>query len=253
VRLGEPTFRADVVDSTMAWARAAVERGEALPGALFVAGAQRAGRGRHGRGWASPAGKGLYVTLVVDRRLAAPAVTLAAALATAEAAERACGLAARLKWPNDLLAAGRKWGGVLAELSAGPSGEAVLLGIGVNVGQETADLQGLEGRATSLRLETGVALTPEALLGELLPRLEERLHDFARGGFPQIAAAYLERAAFRPGDALLVEGPGGSTRTVTFRGLDSEGRLLVAEEARPIASGTVFRVRGVARPEGSHA
>ena len=115
MRLGQPVFRRDSVDSTMAWARSAVAAGAAAPGAVFVAGGQSAGRGRHGRAWISPPGRGLYMTTVLPATLGSPCVTLAAALGVAEAAEARWGIGAGVKWPNDLVVAGRKWGGVLAE------------------------------------------------------------------------------------------------------------------------------------------
>ncbi len=228
----------------MAWARDEVERGRAAPGAAFVADAQTAGRGRHGRSWSSPAGKGLYLTVVLPESLAAPSVTLAAALAVAEAVEAVSGVSPRLKWPNDLLLGERKLGGVLGEVVPGGNGAAVLLGIGINVGQDERDFgPDLAAHATSLRLAGGSCREPSAVLPAVLERLEDRLAEFERHGFGALAARYLERAAFAPGDRLEIEREGQPGWTATFRGLDPEGRLVVDESPQPLASGTVLRVR----------
>src|SRR6185295_3291249 len=94
-----------------------------------------AGRGREGRSWVSAADAGLYVTyhLSPQRSANAPLLTIAGALAVADALLSTCGLRVDLKWPNDLLFEGRKLSGVLAE--ARPSGRRVdvFLGIGVNL------------------------------------------------------------------------------------------------------------------------
>ena len=240
--LGRPLRRRDVVESTMRWARDAVEQGSAGPGAVFIAGEQTAGRGRHGRAWSSPGGSGLYLTAVLPGSLASPALTLAAAVAVAEAAADACGIEARVKWPNDLLWAGRKWGGVLAESATGREGAAVLLGIGVNVRRSGA----LPAEAVSLEEAAGVGIEPDALIAPILARLEGRLADFAARGFPAVAEAYARRSALRPGDRVAVEGAGEGPSTTRVAGVDAEGRLLLEGFPRPLASATVRPIRRAA-------
>lgn len=106
-------------------------------GALVLADEQTAGRGRQGRTWYSPAETGLWLAVLVRpaRPPAGGALAIRAGLATVDAvAEAAPEAAARLKWPNDLMVAGRKAGGILCE--ARWSGEQlgwVAIGIGVNV------------------------------------------------------------------------------------------------------------------------
>jgi BirA family transcriptional regulator, biotin operon repressor / biotin---[acetyl-CoA-carboxylase] ligase len=91
-------------------------------GTVVIADAQTAGRGRRGRTWFSPAGSGLYVSVVVtparsatDPGRATTLLTLATGVALAEGVERATGLAPAIKWPNDLLIGRRKVAGILAE------------------------------------------------------------------------------------------------------------------------------------------
>src|SRR6185295_3892606 len=111
-------------------AKASAERPEGL---VVVADRQTAGRGRRGHTWFSPPGAGLYVSVVlapatarVDPMRATMLLTLAAGVAIAEGVEAAAGVAADLKWPNDLLVGGRKLGGILAE----GSGDTVVVGYG---------------------------------------------------------------------------------------------------------------------------
>lgn len=227
----------------MSWAREQVERGLAGPGAAFLADAQTAGRGRHGRTWLSPRGKGVYLTVVLPGRLAAPSLTLVGAVAVADAAEEVCGIEARIKWPNDLLWEGRKWGGLLAESVSGTHGP-VLLGIGVNVNQDPADFPpDLVGAATSLALAAGRPVGSGAFLAALFARLEARLAEFTDRGFAAVAGAYRARAAFRPGDVLEIAIEGRPAGVFTFRDLDAAGALLVEEAPQPLSSGTVLRVR----------
>ncbi len=143
-------------------------------GALAVAGEQTAGRGRLGRRWFAPAGTSLLCSLqlrpqVSPERL--PQLTGVAARACAEAIATLTGIEPQLKFPNDLLAGGRKLAGILAEAREG----RVVLGIGINVNVPEADLPTEVDRpATSLLVETGSEHDLAELLIELLERLEDR-------------------------------------------------------------------------------
>ena len=244
LELGWPLLRAASVDSTMRWARTSLEEGTAGPGAVFVAASQTAGRGRRGRAWLSLPGKGLYLTAVLPGTLAEPAVTLAAAVALAEAAERACGVRSEVKWPNDLLLEGMKWAGLLAEAVAQRGGDAVLLGIGANLNHRAADFEPeLSGRATSLAIASGSPVDSEVMLTLVIERLEERLGAFEKGGFAAVADLYRRRAAFAPGDQLEVELPGQPARRLTLRGLDEDGRLLAEEFPEPLSVAAAISVR----------
>ncbi len=156
--LGAPARHLASVGSTMTEAAAWAVAG-APHGAAVVAETQTAGRGRHGRVWHDVPGASLMVSLVLRPALAPEClglVGLAAGLALTEAAE-AFGAAARLKWPNDVLAPDAHGGlaklaGVLAEASWSGTAPTVILGAGLNVGQD-AFPRGL--RATSLRIAAG--------------------------------------------------------------------------------------------------
>src|SRR5262249_40520503 len=131
--------------------------GERSEGFIVVADEQTAGRGRRGRTWFSPPGAGLYVSVVlapatarVDPARATLLTTLCAGVALVEGVERAPGLRADLKWPNDLHVSRRKLAGILAE----GAGNTVVLGYGVNVATAALPPE-LRERATSLETELG--------------------------------------------------------------------------------------------------
>ncbi len=162
-------------------------------GIVLVADHQTAGRGRRDRSWQAPPGSSLLVSVLLRPTAAvADVVTMAAALAMAEAVEATCGVAARLKWPNDLVVdvdgADRKLAGVLAEadwparspIAAGwsppPPGErmVVVVGIGLNV-QWPADLPAdLAATLTALNLVTGGTVERAELLVAYLRALAAR-------------------------------------------------------------------------------
>src|SRR5436309_2331589 len=158
--------RYEVVGSTNDEAKALARAG-AADGTLVWAGEQSAGRGRRGRAWASPPGN-LYLSLVL--RPAAPPSRVAqlgfgAALGLGDALAALAGsaLRPRYKWPNDLLADGRKLAGILleSETSASDRVDFVVVGIGVNILSAPADV---EFPATSLAAQGIAGITPARLL-----------------------------------------------------------------------------------------
>jgi BirA family biotin operon repressor/biotin-[acetyl-CoA-carboxylase] ligase len=168
----------------------------AAEGLVVVADHQTAGRGQRGRRWIAPPGTALLVSCLL--RPAVPAarwgeLPLVAGVAVAEALETAAGVPVRLRWPNDVLVAGRKVAGILAE--GVPGGQAhVVLGIGVNVAQTAADWPPeLRGRAASLDA-LGRSVGRPALLAALLAALATRYAEWQRMGFAPARATWRERA-----------------------------------------------------------
>jgi BirA family biotin operon repressor/biotin-[acetyl-CoA-carboxylase] ligase len=145
---------------------------DAPEGAVVVADEQTEGRGRLGRAWEAPAGTSLLLSLRLLPEMPGdrlPELTLVAAGALAESIRELTGLRPEIKHPNDVLLAGRKTAGVLAETVDG----RVTLGIGVNVNQTADELPGTARLPpTSLRVETGREYDRAHLLAELLARLE---------------------------------------------------------------------------------
>ena len=153
-------------------------RAGAPHGTLVVAGVQTGGRGRLGRRWGSPEG-GLWMSLVlrppVEARLA-PRITQTAAVGVARALWEN-GVEARIKWPNDLLAGGKKICGILAESSLKKGGrlDCAILGVGMNANLDPADLGVPDREVTTIRSELGRDVDPLTLLGALLSNLEVEL------------------------------------------------------------------------------
>lgn len=160
-------------DSTMNVARR--EAGSGAPeGTVVVVEEQTAGRGRFGRTWVSPAGKNLYLTIVarppVDRLRV---LTMAAPLAVCHAVQEVAGVEAAIKWPNDVLVAGRKLSGVLVESeTAGSDLRFALTGIGVNVNLDISSAPEIATIATSLLDQTGAEVPRESVLAALLNQFE---------------------------------------------------------------------------------
>lgn len=209
---GDPTVgRWVVVDetgSTQDLAR------EVDPGTAVTALRQVAGRGRLGRSWADTGLDGLAVTFALPPASGAdPWLAIASALAAARAIEAVAGLAVGIKWPNDLVLAGRKLGGILIERTA----RATLVGIGINV--------------TQIDFPDGVAATATSLAraGRPVPRLE-LLVALARDLPTALAEPIASREAeFARRDALR----GGWIRG-TSAGEPVEGRVLAVEPVHGI-------------------
>lgn len=165
--------------STMDDARAgAAALGGAGCGDAYLTDEQTAGRGRFRRPWVDAPGASLLVTfhLCVLDMAQAPLVGLAGALAAAEAVAEASGVETALKWPNDVLAGGRKLAGILAEAQPGGVEADVFLGVGINIAE--AAIAGLSDAeravATTIEGEGAEPPTVEALLAALSESLERR-------------------------------------------------------------------------------
>ena len=145
------------VDSTNRFARELAAQG-AAHGTLVIADEQTAGRGRRGRGWMSPAGEGIFMSLILRPQVHPSQVarlSLQTALAVARAIEDVCGLDARIKWPNDIVCSGRKIVGMLLEMNADEQCvHDVVAGVGINVHQRGFDAD-IAGTASSLDLLSG--------------------------------------------------------------------------------------------------
>ncbi len=224
---------------------AARARAGAPEGLVLAAEEQTAGRGRLGRTWLSPPRAALTFSVLLRPASVPPArrgwLPLLAGVATATAVRHVSGLDAWLKWPNDLLLGPRKLAGILAE----QSGDAVIVGIGVNVSAARAELPVTGAAAlpaTSLLLEGSASLDRERLLREILAEIE-RWYPAWRGteipGDPQasgLRAAYLGLCS-TVGRHVRAELPAGNVIRGTAVGLDTDGRLIVRTPEGEVAVG----------------
>ncbi len=255
-----------VTGSTNADLLARAAAGEA-EGAVLAAEQQDAGRGRMGRAWVAPPRAALAFSVLLRPQDVPPArrswLPLLAGVAAATSVRTAAGVDAQLKWPNDLLVGGAKLGGILAEAA----GDAVVVGIGLNVstgpdelpppgpGALAATSLRLSGAALSGAALSGAALSGaarldrEALLADLLAGFErwyrawcQVMGDAERSG---LHAAYTRLSATL-GRRVRVERPGGQQVTGLATGLDPDGRLLVRESPDTevaVAAGDVVHLR----------
>jgi BirA family transcriptional regulator, biotin operon repressor / biotin---[acetyl-CoA-carboxylase] ligase len=207
---------------------------DAPEGAVAATDEQTAGRGRLGRTWAAPTGAAILCSTLLrpppGRRIAE--LSIVGGIAVADTVELALGLAAQIKWPNDVMVNRYKVAGVLAEARNG----AVVLGIGINVNQIRDELPAdARVHAGSLRTVDGVVRERAALLADLLAHLERAYADWLRGGLDALFDALAPRDFLR-GRRVTVDG----VRTLAH-GIDREGRLVIDVDGwrRPIESGEV--------------
>lgn len=217
--------RLGVVDSTQSRAFALAADG-APDGTIVVADVQTAGRGRRGRAWRAEPGTSLLASVLLRPRLPVselPLLSLTAAVAVAETLTEA-GVAARIKWPNDILARGRKVAGILLESRLGLE-TVVVVGVGVNLGQREFPAD-LTNRATSVLLETGRAPDAEAFLEGLRTRFVEWRARLAAQGFDPVRARWRAMSETL-GATVSIDGIVGVARE-----LDADGALVVVDGAR---------------------
>jgi BirA family transcriptional regulator, biotin operon repressor / biotin---[acetyl-CoA-carboxylase] ligase len=217
-------------------------------GTVLAAEAQTAGRGRMGRAWLSPPAAALMFSVLLRPRTVPQArrgwVPLLAGVGVACAVRAVTGVDARLKWPNDVLASGRKLAGILAEQSA----DAIVVGVGINVSTTRAELP--VETATSLVLEGVARVSRPRLLCAALGEIERRYLAWAGGPDPGDPDACGLREEYRRccatlGQQVRVEFPGGGAAIGTAVDVDADGRLVVRTAQGPVAvsAGDVVHLR----------
>jgi len=236
--------------STNADLLARAQQGEP-EGTVLAAEEQRAGRGRMGRAWTAPPRAALTFSLLLKpavppaRRGWLPLLT---GVAVAEAVTKATGVETGLKWPNDLLAADAKLAGILAEAA----GDAVVVGIGLNVSTEPAEFPSPRPGAlpaTSLRAAGATAPGREDILLAILEGFERWYRAWQQaGGDPDRSGLRPEyiRLSATIGRTVRAELPGGQALSGPAVGVDSDGRLLVflsSGSEVAVAAGDVVHLR----------
>ena len=205
-------------------------------GLVVVAEAQTAGRGRLDRSWMSPPRAGLTLSVLLRPDLPAARWTwlpLLTGLAVADALREHAGVEAVLKWPNDVLVAGRKVCGVLAEV---PVPGAVVVGIGLNVTTRADELP--HDGASSLALLGAETTDRGTLLRAVLRSLTATLADVEAS-----RAAWSQRCSTL-GTRVRVELPGGMSVEGTAERVDDDGRLVVDGIAYGVGDVVHLRSRG---------
>ncbi|WIM95910.1 biotin--[acetyl-CoA-carboxylase] ligase [Actinoplanes oblitus] len=250
VRPETGSTNADVADAA---------RDGAPEGLVIVAERQVTGRGRRDRQWVSPARAGLYQSVLLRPGVADPErgwpaaeprtlswLPLLAGVALADAVSRVAGVEAALKWPNDLLVGDRKCAGILAEMA----GDAVVVGIGLNVSTRADELPATTGvPATSLGLSGAGTLDRDPLLRALLRGLERWYAGWREAGGDAEMCGLLgeyQRRCATIGRRVRVLLPGGGELTGEAVAVDRDGQLVIrtvdAAEHR-VSAGDVLHVR----------
>jgi BirA family biotin operon repressor/biotin-[acetyl-CoA-carboxylase] ligase len=221
-------------DEALAWAEAG-----AADYSLVVADQQTAGRGRLNRGWVTNPGAALAFSLVLhpstDELEKLARFSPLAALAICAALEDLYGLAAQIKYPNDVLLNGRKTAGILVETAwNGSRPGALVIGAGINVAPESVPPAAeVSFPATCVESELGRPVDRWELLRAVLEKLvswRERLAS------PEFMAAWRARLAFR-GEPVSITATAGQDRTGRLLDVDDDGRLVLED-----LDGKTFRV-----------
>lgn len=169
----------DTIDSTNTRAKTMAQQG-APHGTVLVAGMQTGGRGRMGRSFSSPAGQGVYLSIILRPEVPAQELlhlTCAAAVAMCNAVENICAHRPGIKWINDLIVQSKKLGGILTELSVDPKTSLVryaVIGVGINCAQKQEDFpEELRDTAISLEMVTGSPVSRARLAAAMIQSFME--------------------------------------------------------------------------------
>lgn len=246
--LGRQIYFKPEMDSTNIQAKRLGEDGEEH-GTVVITEHQTAGRGRRGKNWVSPVGVNCYFSILlrpevlVDR---ASMITLVSALALAKTIQQVTGLDTMIKWPNDVIANGKKLCGILTESSTDLEYiNYVVVGIGININQ-TDFPEEIRDMASSICLETGTQVIRAELLAAFLNAFERYFEIFIETeDLSRLADEYNFLLVNRDKEVKIVEK--NRERILTAIGIDKTGRLLVKDakgKQEAIVSGEVS-VRGL--------
>ena len=224
------TYRKEI-SSTQELAKSLASQG-AVEGTLVITETQTEGKGRIGRTWTSLPG-GIYLSIILRpdiKPIEAPRLPLVAGVAVAQAIERVTGIQPRLKWPNDIIIAAKKVGGILTEMSAEIDRlDYVIIGIGINVNiTKLLFPQEIENIATSLVDELGHHVPRAKLVQHILAELESLYDEFCTTGFETIRQRW-KTLSNTIGKQVIVS---SSTEQLSgmAKDIDSDGALILQKD-----------------------
>ncbi|MBH5317923.1 biotin--[acetyl-CoA-carboxylase] ligase [Paenibacillus sp. GSMTC-2017] len=232
VRFGKQLVCFEEVKSTQDLARTLAEEG-APEGTLVIAEKQTGGRGRMGRGWVSPQGKGIWMSMIMRPEVpihCAPQLTLLTAVALCRSLKRITSLPIGIKWPNDLLVNGKKISGILLESAAEDERlKYIIAGIGISVNLTESDYpEELLSKATSLRIAGGHSFDRTVIINEFLKEWEQLYDLFQQEGFSSILSLW-ESLSVSIGKTVMLNTPQGELIGVPV-GLEESGAIRVRRE-----------------------
>lgn len=198
----------------------------AAEGTVVFAEHQTKGRGRMGKHWVSPAGGGIYMSLILRPRLAprdAAKLTLLSSVAVCEAVKEVAGVDARIKWPNDILIGEKKLAGILTEMNAElDSIRFMIVGLGINVNTVRSRLP---PEAVSLKTASGKAIDRLECARRILESMESWYQTMQEQGFASMLARWRELSCTLKKQIMFTEFNG--QRTGTAMDIDEDGALLI--------------------------
>lgn len=218
----------DVIDSTNLEAKRKALEG-AQHGTVIVADEQSAGRGRLGRNWSSPAGMGIWMSLLLRPMFSpqlAPKMTLLAAMSVVDVLE-SVGVNCSIKWPNDIVIHGKKVCGILTEMGTkGNAIDYVVVGIGINVFNDFFP-EAIDLVATSIRKEyPWIDVNREKLITDIANRFEYYYNTFIiEENLSFICESYNKHLVHRNSDVFIVDGE--KKRQGRCLGIEETGALIV--------------------------
>ncbi len=258
-KLGEALFVFDELPSTNTFAMEQAKK-HAPSATVILADKQTAGRGRLDRSWFSPAKSNIYGSLLFfhDKTIQHLGwIPLMAGVAIARAIETQTDIPIHLKWPNDLLIAKRKVGGVLCEsFSIEQQNKCVVIGFGINVNLSQSEFpQNLQDNATSLQIHCHRPVDRETLIMQIITSLEKGWEDLTFKGHQSCLREYHNRCA-TIGQTIQVLFPDGSQLQGVAHSIGNHGQLRVTpspsdsnEESakiRDVHSGEILHIRTTA-------
>jgi BirA family biotin operon repressor/biotin-[acetyl-CoA-carboxylase] ligase len=230
--LGRTIYYYDAVESTNLVATELARQG-APEGTVVLADQQHSGRGRGSRSWHSPAGVGIYCSVVLRPRTTparAQLITLMAGVSIVKAIALLTGLSPRVKWPNDILVNDKKVAGILLE-SMMSKAQIVysVIGFGINVNNGPADLpKNIRVKASSLLIELNKPVDRSKLLIETFSELERFCHKLQQEDFPVILEQW-RHCSSTLGQRVLIWQKDRATEGIAVD-LTEDGGLLVGVE-----------------------
>jgi BirA family biotin operon repressor/biotin-[acetyl-CoA-carboxylase] ligase len=245
--LGRQIVFYDTVGSTNTVALACGEEPE--EGTVILSDSQEKGRGRLGRSWVSPPGVNIYLSILLHPRIEpehATLITLLSAIACTYALRKTTGLSISVKWPNDLMAADRKLGGILTEMKiTGKKIVLAVIGIGINVNMAAHEFPDqIRTTATSVKIETGEDVSRERIIAEILNETDRWYKVLQTGRSREIVDEW-QRLTSTLGRRVLVT-TGQETYTGLAEGIDDKGMLLIrlpSGEIKRISSGDLTALK----------
>lgn len=235
------------VDSTNEEAKRLAAK-ENCHGTLVIAEKQTGGKGRRGRNWESPAGSGIWMTLVIQDDILperASMLTLVAAMAVREGIENAAGLSCEIKWPNDIVSDGKKVCGILTEMSAEEGYvHYIAIGIGINCNMESFPTE-IAATASSIKLITGRAVHRADVVGCVMQAFFRYYDRFKVTHDMRLLKEEYDSYLINRGRGVLVLDSSGEYKANGI-GLADDGALVIETEGerKSIYSGEVS-VRGI--------